>query len=696
MSNEKKRNLGGRPQSEVWKHFEKTPLKSAGHFSAKCTYCTKYWPRGTPNELEAHLANDCKDVSEYIRSFYLGVVSARNFGNENASLSNSNKKRKTQNLDQREITEWCEPTTLPSSKIASITRALLRAFVCCGIPFSVIQNPFFIEFLNEIRPGYEPPTDELLSGRLLSEETSRINKKVDVIIKNSSNLTLALDGWTSPTGTSIYNYIILTPDREQYLYALHDYSSDHHTGEFLANGIADVIEKIGPKKITALVTDNAANCVKAREIISSQYPNIINIRCIAHFVNLITKDIMGHDFAKQTIKSCNQIASFFKKSHTGGRLLADAAFTLKIKGGSLKSYCETRWTSMYETTNSVSRLQAALETVLLNNPNDITSKAVKKYIRSLEFFGNVNKLTEVLKPIKTAITLLESANTNLSDCFIQLILLANAIKKLPSQGMMEFHQHCIKAFNKRWANFDPKLYILAYFLHPGYRATGLKIEYWKIITTTAAQIWQNNGGDKRSCDRLLAQMRNYELRREPYDQEFDRQLETPMSWWLSIKDKYDHLCWLYGKRRQRLGLSRVEAMAKIRSFYISNIRAELVYASQKHIVDELHEMVNDSVFLQFENVDESETASEPLEIPNHEVQVLIIEKFIDLKKTVRELDDENSDTSASDSEIDSSSVDDNYSEDDSDNENDNLEVETDGYNIEELTNKYLLDNEDTL
>ncbi|EXX61403.1 hypothetical protein RirG_171450 [Rhizophagus irregularis DAOM 197198w] len=525
--------------------------------------------------------------------------------------------------------------------------------------------------------------DELLSSRLLIEETSRINKKVDVIIKNSSNLTLALDGWTSPTGASIYNYIILTPDREQYLYALHDYSSDHHTGEFLANGIADVIEKIGPKKITALVTDNAANCVKAREIISSQYPNIINIRCIAHFVNLITKDIMGHDFAKQTIKSCNQIASFFKKSHTGGRLLADAAFTLKIKGGSLKSYCETRWTSMYETTNSVSRLQAALETVLLNNPNDITSKAVKKYIRSLEFFGNVNKLTEVLKPIKTAITLLESANTNLSDCFIQLILLANAIKKLPSQKMMEFHQHCIKAFNKRWANFDPKLYILAYFLHPGYRATGLKIEYWKIITTTAAQIWQNNGGDKRSCDRLLAQMRNYELRREPYDQEFDRQLETPMSW-------------LYGKRRQRLGLSRVEAMAKIRSFYISNIRAELVYASQKYTVDELHEMVNDSVFLQFENVDESETASEPLEIPNHEVQVLIIEKFIDLKKTVRELDDENSDTSASDSEIDSSSVDDNYSEDDSDNENDNLEVETDGYNIEELTNKYLLDNEDTL
>ncbi|CAB4386921.1 unnamed protein product [Rhizophagus irregularis] len=98
-------------------------------------------------------------------------------------------------------------------------------------------------------------------------------------------------------------------------------------------------------------------------------------------------------------------------------------------------------------------------------------------------------------------------------------------------------------------------------------------------------------------------------------------------------------------------------MAKIHSFYISNIKAELVYTSQKYIVDELHEIVNDSIFLQFENVDEiheSETILKPLEIPNHEVQVLIIEKFIDLKKTVRELDNENSDISANNSEIDSS------------------------------------------
>ena len=131
----------------------------------------------------------------------------------------------------------------------------------------------------------------------------------------------------------------------------------------------------------------------------------------------------------------------------------------------------------------------------------------------------------------------------------------------------------------------------------------MKTKYWKTITDTAAQIWLNNGGNAKSRDQLLAQMRNYELKRSPYHEEFDSTLETPMSWWLSIKDRYKYLpelaimifsitphsagCerifstlgWLYGKRRQRLELSKVEGMAKIRSFYVSNIKNELAYIS---------------------------------------------------------------------------------------------------------------------
>ena len=165
---------------------------------------------------------------------------------------------------------------------------------------------------------------------------------------------------------------------------------------------------------------------------------------------------------------------------------------------------------------------------------------------------------------------------------------------------------------------------------------------------------------------------------------------------------FSTLGWLYGKRRQRLGLSKVEAMAKIRSFYISNVRTELAYVSQKHTEDEICEMINDSIFSQFEEVDEqinNETTPETLEIPNHEVRVLIIDEFFNLRKVVKELDGENSDVNSSNSEIDDSGSSNSYSKDDSDDDSDDdsSEMETDSYDIEELANQYLLDNvEDTL
>ena len=76
---------------------------------------------------------------------------------------------------------------------------------------------------------------------------------------------------------------------------------------------------------------------------------------------------------------------------------------------------------------------------MVSNNSDDISKHVKRIIRSANFFTYVDTLVKVLKPIKTAITLLESAHTNLADCFLQLILLANAIKRLPSQGMVALH-----------------------------------------------------------------------------------------------------------------------------------------------------------------------------------------------------------------------------------------------------------------
>jgi len=96
-----------------------------------------------------------------------------------------------------------------------------------------------------------------------------------------------MDGWTDPKQQSIWAFMIITPSHKEYLYSLLNFSSDHHTAEFLTKKINKIIMKIGPKKISAIVSDNAANIVVARSEISTKYPTIMNLKCIVHCFNLI-------------------------------------------------------------------------------------------------------------------------------------------------------------------------------------------------------------------------------------------------------------------------------------------------------------------------------------------------------------------------------------------------------------------------
>src|SRR5436309_12338106 len=174
---------------------------------------------------------------------------------------------------------------------------------------------------------------------------------------------LALDGWTSTRNVSIWNFIIHTPTRKQFLYQLKDLSSENHTADYIASQIEDVVNRIGSSKFSAIVSDSAANLHEARKIISKKFPNILNIRCIAHCIQLISKDIMKHKFAKQLLSNCNSIVKYFKKSHYAGSLLNEAITRYNIKGGSLKNYSKIRWTSAYETVDSVIRLQPCFDLV---------------------------------------------------------------------------------------------------------------------------------------------------------------------------------------------------------------------------------------------------------------------------------------------------------------------------------------------
>lgn len=129
---------------------------------------------------------------------------------------------------------------------------------------------------------------------------------------------LALDGWSSPNHRSIWNFTVLTPTRKEYVVKLSDFSANSHTAEFIAEKLEEILNRIGPSKFGAIVSDNGSNVRKAREIIENKFPKIKNIRCISHCINLISCDIVQHRFATNILKKVNILATYFRNNAMAG------------------------------------------------------------------------------------------------------------------------------------------------------------------------------------------------------------------------------------------------------------------------------------------------------------------------------------------------------------------------------------------
>ncbi|CAJ0748441.1 7948_t:CDS:2, partial [Entrophospora sp. SA101] len=183
----------GRPRKPIWQHF--TEIGSTNNNNnnkqpgAKCNYCGQQWARGKSSDMISHIALSCtKPPPPDIR------------------IKFQNKK------------------TITNEKQLRCSYALTKFFVCCGIPFWVVENPFFVDFITNLCPGFHLPKRTTLSTTFVNLE--------------------CLDGWTSPAGQSLYIFVIMTSDRKEYVHSLKKFSKDSHTGNFLCTEISRVLNEV--------------------------------------------------------------------------------------------------------------------------------------------------------------------------------------------------------------------------------------------------------------------------------------------------------------------------------------------------------------------------------------------------------------------------------------------------------------------
>ena len=162
----------GRKASQVWDHFFKESLGS-GHYSAKCNYCAQTWSRGRPDILKSHLALYCQGVPLSIKIEYMKMLAT------GSTSMNRKQKADTDPLVEIDI-----------NRKDKIDQALIRYFVCCGIPFSTVNHPYFVDFVQSLCFGYIPPKRDVLSTTILNKETATVLQSIQEELKYEDNLTL--------------------------------------------------------------------------------------------------------------------------------------------------------------------------------------------------------------------------------------------------------------------------------------------------------------------------------------------------------------------------------------------------------------------------------------------------------------------------------------------------------------------------
>nr|XP_034580677.1 uncharacterized protein LOC117843997 [Setaria viridis] len=173
---------------------------------------------------------------------------------------------------------------------------IARIFYTGGIPFNLARNPNYRASYNFVANhgmgGYVPPGTNKLRTTLLQQEKANVERHLEPIKSTwpTKGVPIAADGWTDTQKRSLLNFIAVTESGPMFL-KCENTEGQAKTKDYITDLLIDVIEKVGPKNVVQVITDNAANCKAAGLIIESKYNNIFWTPCVVHTLNLALKNI---------------------------------------------------------------------------------------------------------------------------------------------------------------------------------------------------------------------------------------------------------------------------------------------------------------------------------------------------------------------------------------------------------------------
>lgn len=272
----------------------------------------------------------------------------------------------------------------------------------CNLPFKIVKNPEFIEFVKILRPAYDPPSEHDIGNKILDKTYDEVTDSLTVAISNKE-VVIMQDGWSTNQTKPVIAHSIHCGSQVYFVNAISTGTASK-TAEYCTKLLIETIDKCEKQhhcKIIGVVTDNCSVMLNLRKLIVTAKPKIIAYGCTSHYLNNVGRKLTPQNKIIDivTIQKC------FKNHHFQASALND------MKGNRPILPSNTRWNSQQKCLANFITNHTNYLTILRKNPPNFPNE-VANLIKRNDLYDDAQSILETATPIAIA---LDKVSINGSD-----------------------------------------------------------------------------------------------------------------------------------------------------------------------------------------------------------------------------------------------------------------------------------------
>ncbi|CDO69496.1 hypothetical protein BN946_scf184785.g1 [Trametes cinnabarina] len=355
----------------------------------------------------------------------------------------------------------------------------------CGVVSpSIVENPIWIEFVEEFISGHSAPNPtpsrKVLTTRIIPGTVKQYRSIAQLACKGKL-VTIQCDGFTAANRRHLVSFMV-TCERKVYTVRTFDTSTEPKTAENLVKMIYQVMRMLEDEWEVipiAITTDCSGESRAARARILGERSSLVTPDCYAHQVERVVIDYFGvkTDIFIWTKQADELIRWLRSRTYVLGLL---NEIQLGLPGASnhppktVILGALTRWTTMYLAYKRLLELKLPLEhlaahPLLAASGNAESRQKTKDMLDRLKnplFWYNLARVKLHLEPLAIAANITQSQDCRLDDVLLTFGFLYQSFNALVEERDNAVRTAVLGSLEKRWAKADQDVFIAAVILNP--------------------------------------------------------------------------------------------------------------------------------------------------------------------------------------------------------------------------------------